>query len=245
MTILSLPDELLDNVVSEIELPSDLLHLALVSSRFSNLIIPRHLQYRWIRCPSLHSTNDLDLWKTLAYNRSLAGNVRYLGVGCHTADALSPVPDLPSDQQAHDNTLAPASTEQEDIDGIGVAPTHSFGLSCERWFERALGNMVNLVDFKWGAFDPSVPQTVALAKADNVWNILASIPTLRYLEVNDMHEDFDVPSIYSGSVRPSRGRRSMISLLPSALESFLTLWPDLECARAAFVRIPLYSAHAY
>lgn len=73
----NLPPELLEIIVSHITLERDLLHLALTCSHLCGTIIPRHLNYRSLRCSILEGFR---LWKRLARDRDLARNVRRLEV---------------------------------------------------------------------------------------------------------------------------------------------------------------------
>ncbi|KAF8529637.1 hypothetical protein BU17DRAFT_5752, partial [Hysterangium stoloniferum] len=65
------PQEILDAIVSEIENPSDLLHLAVTQKRFRDLIIPWHIRYRVI----FAKLSDVGLWEHIASRRDLASRV--------------------------------------------------------------------------------------------------------------------------------------------------------------------------
>ncbi|KIJ49096.1 hypothetical protein M422DRAFT_104209, partial [Sphaerobolus stellatus SS14] len=56
-----LPQELLEYIVEDVGEVHDLLSLALTSRAFCHLIIPWHIEYRWISC-DIERTN---LWKIL------------------------------------------------------------------------------------------------------------------------------------------------------------------------------------
>ncbi|KIJ42341.1 hypothetical protein M422DRAFT_31314 [Sphaerobolus stellatus SS14] len=75
--ILGLSNEILEDVVSEINLPQDLLNLALASKLFKDIVIPNHIQLRRIRC---HIYQD-DLWEILTEKPILAANIRSLQIG--------------------------------------------------------------------------------------------------------------------------------------------------------------------
>ncbi|KIJ49210.1 hypothetical protein M422DRAFT_101940, partial [Sphaerobolus stellatus SS14] len=64
--------EFLEEVISNIDLPKDLLSLALVSKLFKSIIVPNHIQLRRISC---HASQD-GLWKILAVKPNLAANIR-------------------------------------------------------------------------------------------------------------------------------------------------------------------------
>ncbi|KZT24030.1 hypothetical protein NEOLEDRAFT_1148893 [Neolentinus lepideus HHB14362 ss-1] len=78
--ILSLPTELCCSIISEIDSPGDLLHLALTTRCFRDIIIPDHLEYRKI-------TNNLlgrPLWLHFIQNPVFSENVRELNVRLST-----------------------------------------------------------------------------------------------------------------------------------------------------------------
>ncbi|KIJ33153.1 hypothetical protein M422DRAFT_99407, partial [Sphaerobolus stellatus SS14] len=64
--------EILEDIVSHIDIHKDLLNLALVSKLFKDIIIPNHIQLRRIRT---HVYQD-DLWKILIDKPILAANIR-------------------------------------------------------------------------------------------------------------------------------------------------------------------------
>ncbi|KAF9488956.1 hypothetical protein BDN71DRAFT_1351091, partial [Pleurotus eryngii] len=65
--ILSLPPEIIDQIVFLVEKPRDLLALALTCRAVSEVIIPYHIDYRYILTP-LRS----NLWDHLITRRDLA-----------------------------------------------------------------------------------------------------------------------------------------------------------------------------
>ncbi|KIJ34879.1 hypothetical protein M422DRAFT_51813 [Sphaerobolus stellatus SS14] len=68
--------ELVEKVIDNIDRPSDLLRLALSSRALHALIVPKHIEFRDIRCHLCHE----DIWKLLISNPALAANVRTLQV---------------------------------------------------------------------------------------------------------------------------------------------------------------------
>jgi hypothetical protein len=74
MSINDLPVEILEQIASEIESPSDLCSFG-VSRKLRSIIFPSHIQLRIIRCPLLSS-----IWEKLSVHRSLAANVRVLQI---------------------------------------------------------------------------------------------------------------------------------------------------------------------
>ncbi|KIJ42340.1 hypothetical protein M422DRAFT_105347, partial [Sphaerobolus stellatus SS14] len=66
--------EILEEIISNIERPKDLLNLALASKLFKDIIIPNHIQLRVIRC----NVYQDDFWKILIEKPILAANIRSL-----------------------------------------------------------------------------------------------------------------------------------------------------------------------
>lgn len=72
--IFTLPEEILEEIVSRLDQHKDLVALALTSRFCANLVIPRHTQYRILR---LRHTFP-EIWAHLARRSDLARNVREL-----------------------------------------------------------------------------------------------------------------------------------------------------------------------
>ncbi|KIJ27936.1 hypothetical protein M422DRAFT_101727, partial [Sphaerobolus stellatus SS14] len=71
-----LPAEVLEFIVNNICEVNDLLSLALTSRTLYALIIPWHIDYRWISC----RPGRTNLWRTLTTKSYLAARVRKLEV---------------------------------------------------------------------------------------------------------------------------------------------------------------------
>ncbi|KIJ23306.1 hypothetical protein M422DRAFT_99802, partial [Sphaerobolus stellatus SS14] len=70
-----LPPELIEDIVNNIGDVSDLLSLALTCRPFSKLIIPWHIEYRWISC----GAGRKKLWRLLT-KPSLAARIQRLEI---------------------------------------------------------------------------------------------------------------------------------------------------------------------
>ena len=70
--LLRLPDEILDDIASELDLHEDLINFALASHACANVVIPRHTQYRIIRVRNA----GFQLWAHLARRADIARNIR-------------------------------------------------------------------------------------------------------------------------------------------------------------------------
>ena len=74
MSLLGLPPEIIDGILSQIDRVEHLAAFAQVSKECARHAIPRHTQYRFIRTSSL----SYNLWAHLASATSLARNVRHV-----------------------------------------------------------------------------------------------------------------------------------------------------------------------
>lgn len=169
----NLPNELLDQIVNLLDEPSDLLPLALASSRFCSIIIPRHLHYRHIRCSA---QDGLKLWDALSKDKSLARNVRSLQLQLSPPLRIPPIYTPSLDDVV--KLVKRSSVEKvEAVDGDD-----------ERALLKGLKNMVNLAAFRW-TMDHAHLQTVPLdpenGDRSNIWTVLSTLPTLREVEVHD------------------------------------------------------------
>lgn len=88
----SLPLELLEAIINEIDDPKYLLQFACAASLFHHLIIPHHIEYRHIRCSSARTP----LWSFLFENPALSGRIRWLELIKEGSDNPERPPRLPS-----------------------------------------------------------------------------------------------------------------------------------------------------
>ena len=101
---LSLPAEILDQILSELDLRSDLISLALANRACFHLVIPRHSEYRVLRTRHRHAA----MWAHLARRSDLSRNIRK--VHCCARDNQTAPDQYPA-------SLVPSerSTPQEDL----------------------------------------------------------------------------------------------------------------------------------
>lgn len=163
-----LPAELLERTVGFIDLPKELLPLALTCKLVCNLIIPNHLEYRVIET---HSSN-LSLWQSLAANPLLSANVRILRI----SHEYSPLPQL--SVVPNSNLLSSAKVTISD-------PLSSQSAAhCEEAVNIITGclrNLRNLTHFTWD-LNPHFP---------NAWMLFpvfsTSFPNLTGITLNDTY----------------------------------------------------------
>ncbi|KAK7033908.1 hypothetical protein VNI00_012532 [Paramarasmius palmivorus] len=83
--LLTLPLEIIDQILAELDLRSDLISLALASRTCAHLVIPRHIEYRVIRTRYRFA----EVWAHLARRSDLARNVRRVNI-CLKENHLAP-----------------------------------------------------------------------------------------------------------------------------------------------------------
>lgn len=210
MAIPTLPFEILESVVSEVDLPVDLLQLALACSGFASIIIPRHLYYRVIQ----HSVESGScIWEALAKDKDLARNVRTLELDLpdiYNAPPRSAIqlaqrrsmypPLLPQDVTK--NNLPDRATNIEMHPSIR-SPEQTVNdreESFESVLRGALRNMKGLVRFQWGPRWPANALVDNSTDADDGWHILCTIPTLRHLKINDAQSEHYRTPIHRSAV---------------------------------------------
>ncbi|KAG6817124.1 hypothetical protein H0H87_012315 [Tephrocybe sp. NHM501043] len=154
----SLPHEILDDILSELDEVNDLLSLAFTSRRNANVIIPQHTQYRNIRI----RTPMPAMWAHLAQRADLTRNIRRVELCTrqdHTASDRFPF------------TLVYGSTHHEDekqrVDDICTA----------------LGHMKRLATFVWD-YEPDVKSgrwRLNHSHEEMIISSLVKAPSLRHL----------------------------------------------------------------
>ncbi|KAF9490984.1 hypothetical protein BDN71DRAFT_1453680 [Pleurotus eryngii] len=155
------PTEILDAIAFHIDAPSDLLSLALSCKRLHDIVNPRHLSYRVVRC----KPSSVSVWNHLATHRSLAQNVRYLIVideRCSAGELKLP-----------DGVLGTSDTDLESTDdGLGLHAKH------ERYMVSALARLSALNAFTWTCNHSPVA-------IDQIWRMLQRCKTLKEVQISD------------------------------------------------------------
>ncbi len=198
------PTEILDAVAFHIDAPSDLLSLSLSCKRLHDIVIPRHLSYRVIRC----KPSSISVWNHLATHRSLAQNVRYLTVideRCGASELKLPY-----------GVMGTSDTDLESTDDeLGLHAKH------EKYMVSALARLSTLNTFTWTC----VHSPVAI---DQIWGVLQRCKTLREVQISDNllfagevdATDSDETSVTTGgsvTARPAKALlvRGMLSVTQS------------------------------
>ena len=136
VNIVELPFETVDAIVFHAECTRDLLSLALTCRTLADVVCPRHIHFRLIRC-DVQVTEEL--WGILPKDRSLARNVRSLEIGFGWRLRRYFPPRVPSNVTLRRGTV----TFLDDRDGRAAAR------KAERALTTATKNMTELISFKW------------------------------------------------------------------------------------------------
>ena len=159
VNIVGLPYETVDAIVFHVEGTRDLLSLALTCRTLADVVCPRHIQFRLIRCRVVAAHC---LWNTLAKDRSLARNVRTLEIGFGWTRHFPPR--IPSNPRPRLEAVT--------------------SLKVERSLITAIKNMTELTSFKW--LERSQVPAIDSGHGDDIWTALKQLPALRHLNVKDL-----------------------------------------------------------
>ncbi|KAK0470444.1 uncharacterized protein EV420DRAFT_1634866 [Desarmillaria tabescens] len=154
------PTEILDAIVFHIDDKRDLVALAVSCRRMHGVVVPRHLDYRVVRC----KVSSISVWNHLIVNRSLARNVRRLEILDERASGEAVR--IPGGVVGTDTDLE--STDDE----LGMHEKQ------ERFLVSALARMSALRSFVWSCNHSPI-------SIDNVWPTLLKCQTLSEVEIND------------------------------------------------------------
>ncbi|GJJ12803.1 hypothetical protein Clacol_007048 [Clathrus columnatus] len=119
-----------DEIPYHIDSTEDLLSLALTCRTFKKLIIPNHLEYRYIRC-SLHRQ---DVWKFFESQRRLTRGIRFVEL---------------IDGPSKNICLLPRVFDDTDLDNTQVDPSGSITDEEIALFIKSLSYMTLLKGFSW------------------------------------------------------------------------------------------------
>lgn len=199
------PPELIDAIACQVYSPHDVLSLALTCNYVASVLIPRHAQYRVIRCSPLEGYH---LWTLLRQDKSLARNVRIL----HLYDMFeSPQNDTPLRRRVplafvpFSTPISLFGTKALFPPGCGGnTPGASVELVAERALIGAIRNMVELGSFTWTAHHPLIDSRRSPIALD-IWGAIGYSQNLLHLAV----ENFDPFPSHSSPIHDSTVRSSV------------------------------------
>ncbi|PBK86263.1 hypothetical protein ARMGADRAFT_1055330 [Armillaria gallica] len=154
------PTEILDAIVFHIDSKQDLLALALSCQRMHGIVIPRHLDYRVLRC----KVSSISMWNHLIINRSLARNVRRL--------------EILDERTSMDALRIPGGIVGTDTDLESTDDELAMHEKQERYLVSALTKMTALNTFVWSCNHSPI-------SIDNVWPTLLKCHSLSEVEIHD------------------------------------------------------------
>ncbi|KAJ7645908.1 hypothetical protein DFH06DRAFT_579637 [Mycena polygramma] len=180
-TITRQPTEILDSIAYHVDSKKDLLSLALSCQRMSDIVFPRHFQYRHIRC----KVSSLSVWNHLIVHRSLARNVRRL--------------EILDERAASTELLIPSDILNTDTDMDSTDDELGMHQKQERFLVGALGKMTSLASFTWACNHSPI-------SIDNVWPTLLRCHSLQEVDISDnlAFSNGDTPAESESSSSKSR-----------------------------------------
>lgn len=203
------PPEILDKIVSHIDRPSHLLHLALTSRAMYQLIIPEHIEFRVIRSKS----DCTFLWEKMAAFPARTSNivleiVRGMRVYYRIANRYPPRSDV---------ILPTKLIESQGLLGMlaaGTSPTQSLPRASDS-FLTALESMSGLTRFHWSYTPCPIAVLSGLQKC---------CPNIREVEVTIENRNAESDSALSeSSVRSMNGllhSLTIILIISSRIDSW-------------------------
>lgn len=173
------PVEVIDAIALCISSPRDLLSLALTCKHVAGVLVPRHTQYRVIRCSPLRGFN---IWTQLQDNKSLAKNVRAIHIQDDTGLASPPFQITPRHPPLPDR-IPSAFISLQTPQSMWQKPNY-IETTAERALIAALRNMTKLESFTWTALPPLVYSSTQ-QDSEDIWTILGSSTNVSHLDVVD------------------------------------------------------------
>ncbi|KAG6834085.1 hypothetical protein H0H93_012057, partial [Arthromyces matolae] len=158
-TITRQPTEVLDAIIFHIPSRNDLVSLALSCHRMHDVVCPRHLEYRVIRC----KVSAIRVWNHLIINRSLARNVRRLEI---------------MDERSTEQEMVPSGILNSDTDLESTDDELGLHDKQEKYLVAALSKMTDLGSFFWSCNHSPI-------SIDNVWPTLTRCQSLKEIDISD------------------------------------------------------------
>ncbi|TFK70672.1 hypothetical protein BDN72DRAFT_838619 [Pluteus cervinus] len=183
-TLTRQPTEILDSITSHIDTPRDLLSFSSTCRRIYDVVFPRHIYYRVIRC----KISSIKVWHHLSTHKSLARNVRKLEIvderavvngsirGAMAGNGVRVL--IPPDIQGRDTDFeatSSAASHESSEDDHQRAKSRVYAKQ-ERMLIRALGQMSGLEAFVWSCNHSPISVT-------DLWPTLLKCRDLKSVEV--------------------------------------------------------------
>ncbi|KAI0674693.1 hypothetical protein C8Q78DRAFT_1067649 [Trametes maxima] len=158
-TLLRLPTEILDAIVFWVDDRRDLSALAETCRRMHDVVVPRHVEYRVVKC----KVSSVRVWHHFVVHRALARNVRRLEV---------------LDERTGEAEVVPAGIIATETDLESTDDELGMHAKQERFMLAALAKMTALRAVKWSC-------NHSLVAFERVWPALVKCGSIQEVEVND------------------------------------------------------------
>ncbi|TFK62591.1 hypothetical protein BDN72DRAFT_964445 [Pluteus cervinus] len=159
LVLWDLPEEIVEQILPEIELHRDLVSFACASRLCTQLVIPRHTEYRVLR---LGTTKSAHIWAHLSRRQDLASTIREIDIEQVDAEYPCMPSSLIEDVDREERT---GEVQEEDM-------------------IRALGNMYRLKTFGWDYRFITVPGPTGRHFAPRVFDVLQHVGSVEHFCFN-------------------------------------------------------------
>ncbi|KAI0360290.1 hypothetical protein OH77DRAFT_1418164 [Trametes cingulata] len=159
-TLVRLPMEILDAIAFWVDGRRDLAALAGTCRRLRDVVVPRHSEYRLVRC----KPSAVRVWHHLVVHRGLARNVRRL--------------EILDERASGEQEVVPAGIQTTETDLESTDDELEMHAKQERLLLAALGKMTALKSVKWSC-------NHSLVAFERVWPALVKCGSIEEVDVHD------------------------------------------------------------
>jgi len=158
--ITRMPNEILDEIASYVDLKRDLLSLALTCHRMRDVFLPNHFRYRVVKA----KVSSMRVWHHLAACRASAQKVRRL--------------EIMDERSSESEIIIPPNIATTDADVESTYDGLDLPAEQEKLLVSAVAEMHGLQSFKWS-------RTHSLISIESLWPTLLNCPQLSLVDLND------------------------------------------------------------
>lgn len=158
--ITRMPNEILDEIASYVDLKRDLLSLALTCHRMRDVFLPNHFRYRVVKA----KVSSMRVWHHLAVCRASARKVRRL--------------EIMDERGSESEIIIPPNITTTDADVETTYDGLDLPAEQEKLLVSAVAEMHGLQSFKWS-------RAHSLISIESLWHTLLNCPQLSLVDLND------------------------------------------------------------
>jgi hypothetical protein len=158
--ITRMPNEILDEIASHVDLKRDLLSLALTYHRMRDVFLPNHFRYRVVKA----KVSSMRVWHHLAVCCASARKVRRL--------------EIMDERSSESEIIMPPDITNTDADVESTYDGLDLPAKQEKLLVSAVAEMHGLQSFKWS-------RTHSLISIESLWPTLLNCPQLSLVDLNE------------------------------------------------------------